>query len=66
MSIAYIRGFYGVPAKRGARVTWRGAPGTIISAKGQYVAIRKDDGRRIQVHPTDDDLVYLDAEGGPK
>lgn len=65
MSMAYIRQYYGVPAKRGARVrftwpTWvrrhgaEGSVGTIVAAKNQYLRVRFDaDPTRIfTLHPT--------------
>lgn len=55
----YIRRSYGVPAKRGARVTWWGCTiehklhGTIVGARDQYLRVRFDDeaGTRT-LHPT--------------
>ena len=56
--MASVREFYGVPARRGARVTYRGYPepvrGRIISSTGSHLYIRRDDnGRRFgPLHPT--------------
>jgi hypothetical protein len=59
MSMDYIRRSYGVPAKRGARVTWwacmtdRQVQGTIVGARGHYLRIRLDDEARTRtLHPT--------------
>lgn len=42
MSFKYIQDYYGVPAKRGQKVKYRGKEGVITSAKGQYINIRFD------------------------
>lgn len=42
MTMDYIRKTYGVPAKRGGRVTYRGAPGKIIGTRGQYLRVVLD------------------------
>lgn len=42
MSFDYIRKSYGVPAKRGARVTYEGNPAVITSSKGKYIRLRFD------------------------
>ncbi len=62
MSLSYIRKAYNVPAYRGSRVRYRGEWGRILSARnpGMWLAVRIDNGKRIRVHPTDDDLVYLE------
>ena len=62
MSMRYIRDYYGVPAKRGARIRWTHhlanvpqspAEGTIVAAKGQYLRVRFDaDGKIRTLHPT--------------
>ncbi len=43
----HIRDYYGVPAKRGARVkyTWRtpGRLGTVVGSRAQYLRVRFDD-----------------------
>jgi len=51
--MAYIRGYYGVPAKRGGRVKFQGHLGTITSASSQYLYLRLDTGQRVgPCHPT--------------
>lgn len=40
MSMAYIRKFYDVPAKRGAAILWRGLPRVIVGSKGSYLRVR--------------------------
>ena len=42
MSMAYIREFYKVPAKRGGRVLINGWAGTITGSDGQYIKVRFD------------------------
>jgi len=61
MSMAYIRRYYGVPAKRGGRVKYRGKPGTITSADGCYLRTRLDGETQnhLRYHPTWE-IEYLD------
>lgn len=58
MSMEYIRNTYGVPAKRGMRVTAYGKPGVITGAEGAYIMVRLD-GKTFSLphHPTDE-IVY--------
>ena len=63
MSMDYIRRAYGVPAKRGGRVSYTAAEkavqGTIVSARGHYLRVRWDEsGMTHSMHPTWM-LVYL-------
>ena len=53
MSAEYVRRYYGVPAKRGMRVTVEGRPGVIVSFIQQYIGVRFD-GEKItsKCHPT--------------
>lgn len=51
MSMQWIRLNYGVPAKRGGRIRFFGAEGTIASAT-HHLRVRMDDGRRVLLHPT--------------
>ena len=49
----YIRLRYGVPAKRGARIKYGNAFGTITGADGGYLCIRLDGEKRSKrYHPT--------------
>lgn len=49
----YVRETYGVPAKRGMRVTMNGKPGVITGASGQYVLVRFDGQKNSsRCHPT--------------
>jgi len=60
MSMAYIRNFYGVSAKRGNRVIYKGGHGTITRSKNAYLWVRMDEvDISILVHPADKNLVYL-------
>ena len=56
MSMAYIRDYYGVPAKRGGRVVFNDKPGVIVGSRSQYLRIRLDSDPSTQrprtVHPT--------------
>ena len=65
MSMEYIRVNYGVPAKRGGRVEFRGAAiggvlaGVIVGSRGQYIRVRMDrTGLIWTLHPTSD-LIYV-------
>lgn len=68
MSMAYIRSYYRVPAKRGGRVRlgigfggrYAGRIGVIASAPDQYLRVRLDDGERLILHPTWE-VDYLEA-----
>lgn len=62
---AYIRSYYGVPAKRGARVEYQGKPGTVTGTSGPHVMVKLDGGKHaLPYHPTD--LRWADAapDGG--
>lgn len=58
MSMGYIRHSYGVPAARGARVTWlatlgRQGTGTIVGSRGHYLRVRLDGETTARtLHPT--------------
>jgi len=53
MSAEYVRSYYGVPAKRGMRITIDGRPATIVGFKDQYLRIRRDGEKRTVIaHPT--------------
>ena len=53
MSAEYVRRHYGVPAKRGMRVTVEGKPGVIVSFIQQYIGVRFDGEKRTsKCHPT--------------
>ena len=50
---AYVRWAYGVPAKRGMRVTVDGRPGVITAPNGHYIRVRFDGERHSRpCHPT--------------
>lgn len=70
MSFAYIRKYYGVPAKRGGRVEYTGSGkselGTITSANGSHLNIRLDGIKHtMPFHPTWK-LRYIDAQSVEK
>jgi hypothetical protein len=53
VSAEYVRRFYGVPAKRGQRVTVEGRPGIVASFPGQYIGVRFDGEKSTtRCHPT--------------
>ena len=52
-SFAYVRQRYGVPAKRGMRVTADGKPGRITSGAGHYIRVLIDGDKHSSLwHPT--------------
>jgi hypothetical protein len=52
-SFDYVRRAYGVPAKRGLRVTVDGRPGVITRGYGGRIRVRFDGERRsVKCHPT--------------
>ena len=54
MSLEYIREYYGVPAKRGEPVAYRGTPGVVTGASGPHVNVRLDGQKHsLPYHPTD-------------
>jgi hypothetical protein len=68
VSFDYVRRFYGVPAKRGGRVSWveptfgNTLHGTIVSAS-HYVHVRFDGAELVhRFHPTDPGLTYATAD----
>ncbi len=66
MTLEYVRSTYHVPAKRGGRVLYRLNSGRIVSATHNLYVLMDNGGRYpIVVHPTDPDLVYLDAVQDP-
>lgn len=53
MSAEYVRSYYGVPAKRGMRITVDGFPATIVGFAGARLRIRFDGAKRTAIaHPT--------------
>ena len=57
MAMAYIRNYYGVPAKRGGRIRYTGENppklATIVASRGQYLKVRFDGASMaVQLHPT--------------
>ena len=62
--MAYIRRYYGVPAKRGGRVEVRQGPwimrGVILGCIGPYLRVRPEGKKEpAKIHPTDG-VCYLD------
>ena len=57
----YIRDFYGVPAKRGAIVFYKGHRGVITGSKNAYLRVRIEDFDIVKTfHPKD--LVFENLE----
>ena len=56
----YIRRRYGVPARRGAVVYYKGRRGTVTSSysSGRVLIRLEGDRRALIYHPTDEDLVW--------
>jgi hypothetical protein len=68
MSMAYVRKYYGVPAKRGGRIEYTGGrtarQGVITSATNGRINVRFDgDTFTSHMHPTWE-IRYLEAKGG--
>lgn len=53
-AMEYVRGYYGVPARRGGRIRFQGREtGTIRSADGAYLRVQFDARKRVALlHPT--------------
>ena len=68
MSMLYIRKRYGVPAKRGARIEYRGegSPelGTITGSEGAYLRIRMDGEKHTGTYHPTWEMRYLPASSG--
>lgn len=65
-SFDYVRHAYGVPAKRGVRVTVGGRSGVITSGAGAHIRIRLDGEARHRAgnyHPTGSGIVYHTPDG---
>jgi hypothetical protein len=53
MSLAYVRGYYGVDYKVGDRLEVDGRVGTLVSFPNQYLGVRFDGERHTALcHPT--------------
>jgi hypothetical protein len=61
MSLRYIREYYGVPAKLGEPVKYRGKVGVVTGCSGPHVRVRLADEKiALPYHPTDLDWPNLD------
>jgi hypothetical protein len=66
MSMEYIRATYGVPAKRGMEVVYRGVRGRIVSAS-HYVHVQFPGySKPHRIHPTDEQLRYVESNALPQ
>jgi hypothetical protein len=63
-SADYVRRYYQVPAERGARIKFRGQPGSVVGFHGASLRVRLDDAPKqiITCHPTWR-IDYLDGKG---
>ncbi len=60
--LGYARKSYGVPAKMGGKITYRGQKG-VITGGSHYVKIRLEgENQSRNIHPQDPDLEYLQEE----
>lgn len=64
MSMTYVRDYYGVPAKRGALVSYEGRRGRITSADHRLRVLFDGDKHTSVIHPREDGLKYLDSGEG--
>lgn len=66
MSAQYVRDYYRVPAARGGRIRFDGAPGVIVGFRDQYLRVRLDGEPGIDtLHPTWR-VEYLTEGGGSR
>ena len=59
----YCKKAYNVPSDIGRRVEYKGVGGIIHNDGGNYVSVNLDSekpGKTVTIHPTDDDLKYLE------
>ena len=59
----YVREYYKVPAEIGRRILFDERPGIIAEDRGNYIGVNFDKdkpGVILNVHPTDENLTYLD------
>jgi len=65
----YCKKAYNVPADINRIVTYKGDQGIIFNDGGTYVSVNLDKDKpayTINIHPTDDDLIYTDNFGTPR
>lgn len=65
----YCKKTYGVPADINRIVVYKGCRGIIFKDGGNYVAVSLDKDKpcsTINIHPTDDDLIYTEEFGVPR
>lgn len=69
LSLDYVRRYYGVPARRGMRVTCDGKPGTLTTGDGAHIRVRLDGEKhsgnyhptwRVTYHTPEGDVTYGD------
>ena len=59
----YVRDYYKIPAEIGRKITFKNKPGIITEDRGNYIGVTFDEdkpGIIYNVHPTDENLKYLD------
>ncbi len=55
----YIRRFYGVPAKQGGRIKYKGKLGTILGSRNAHLRIRLDGEKRVANYHPEYEIEYL-------
>lgn len=61
MGMKYIRDQYGVPAKKGRRVKFKGKPGIIVGSHGPYLRIKLDEEKKSAVYHPTWEMEYVDG-----
>lgn len=64
MSLDYIAGYYGVPARVGAPVEFEGRPGVVTGYSGPSVTVRLDGEKDVRPYHPRWHMIWL-AENGP-
>lgn len=65
----YCKEYYGVPSDINRLVTYKGEQGIIYKDGGTYVSVNLDKDKPascVNIHPTDENLIYLDLFGTPR
>jgi hypothetical protein len=66
MSFEYIQRQYDVPAKRGARVIFKGQPGTITGVRGPHIRVRLDGEAKSDIYHPTWEMVYTGEQAETK
>lgn len=58
----YIRNYYGVPIKKGAKVIYKSVDGSVTGVSGPHAMIKLDGEKHAKpYHPKDENLVWVEA-----